>query len=63
LPSASELNRLCHSVAYTSAQLQEQAREGHISKSRNSGAGSPDDTMMRQAAETFDWGAIEALMR
>lgn len=28
-----------------------------------SGAGSPYDPMMRQAAETFDWGAIEALMR
>jgi hypothetical protein len=28
-----------------------------------SGAGSPYDAMMRQAAETFDWGAIEALMR
>jgi len=27
-----------------------------------SGAGSPYDAMMREAAETFDWGAIEALM-
>jgi hypothetical protein len=28
-----------------------------------SGAGAPYDSMMRQAAETFDWRAIEALMR
>jgi hypothetical protein len=28
-----------------------------------SGAGAPYDAMMRQAAETFDWAAIEALMR
>jgi hypothetical protein len=28
-----------------------------------SGAGSPYDASMRQAAETFDWSAIEALMR
>ena len=28
-----------------------------------SGAGSPYDAMMRQAVETFDWAAIEALMR
>ena len=83
-------------ASLTPVQLQEQAREGHTSKSpirpvdtlprlvkmdpafpwdradpnrvrmmeiHFSGAGSPYDAMMRQAAETFDWGAIEALMR
>ena len=28
-----------------------------------SGAGQPYDAMMRQAIETVDWAAIEALMR
>jgi hypothetical protein len=28
-----------------------------------SGAGAPYDAMMREAVETFDWGAIEALLR